>query len=131
MLLDGTQSFYANAYQRSDQPLRRTGADRLKAGQPQHVQLCGLQYGHRSSAVTSIAVGVIIELCVLDPLPALNAPAVAHQLQQSFWGGAQAGEEQIGRPKRLAITDAIGGHLHDPAGACPSLTDVLWGLLGA
>ena len=27
VLLDGTQTFYANTYQRSDQPLRRTGAD--------------------------------------------------------------------------------------------------------
>jgi ATP-binding cassette subfamily B protein len=27
VLLDGTQAFYANAYQRADQPLRRTGAD--------------------------------------------------------------------------------------------------------
>ena len=27
VLLDGTQAFYANAYQRSDQPLRRIGAD--------------------------------------------------------------------------------------------------------
>jgi len=27
VLLDGTQTFYANAYKRADQPLRRTGAD--------------------------------------------------------------------------------------------------------
>ena len=32
----------------------------------------------------------------------------------------------MGRPKRLAITDAIGGHLHDPAGADPGLANVLW-----
>jgi hypothetical protein len=30
-------------------------------------------------------------LGVTDPLPALNAPAVSHQLQQGFWCCAQAG----------------------------------------
>ena len=52
-------------------------------------------------------------------------------LQQGFWGGAQAGEEQMGRPKRLATMDASSGHLHDPAGADPGLTYVLWSLFGA
>ena len=107
------------------------GSNRLKAGQPKQVQRRGAQCGHRPSAVAAVAVGVLVELGVANPVPALNAPAVAHQLQQGFWGGAQAGEEQMGRPKRLAITDAIGGHLHDPAGADPGLTDVLWGLFGA
>ena len=72
-----------------------------------------------------------MELGVPDPVPALNAPAVAHQLQQGLWGGAQGGEEQMGRPKWLAITDAIGSFLQDPAGADPGLTDVLCGLFGS
>lgn len=66
-----------------------------------------------------------MELGVPDPVPALNAPAVPHQLQQGFWLGSQAGEEQVGRLKWLAITDAIGGHFHDPAGANPGLANVL------
>ena len=67
-----------------------------------------------------------MELGVSDPVLALNAPALAHQLQQGVWGGAQAGEEQVGRPKRLAITASIGAHLHDPAGTDPGLANVLW-----
>ena len=66
-------------------------------------------------------------LGVPNPVPTLNARAVAHLLQQGFWGGAQAGEAQMGSPKWLAI----GGHLHDPASADPGLTDVLWCLFGA
>jgi hypothetical protein len=34
-------------------------------------------------------VGVLVELGVTDPVPALNAPAIPQQLQQDFWGGAQ------------------------------------------
>ena len=63
-----------------------------------------------------------MELGVSNSVPALNSPAVAQQLQQGFWGGVQASEQQMGRPKRLAITDAIGRHLHDPAGADPGIT---------
>ena len=72
-----------------------------------------------------------MELGVPDPVPALNAPAVSHQLQQGFWRGAQAGEKQVGRLKGLAITGAAGRHFHDPAGADPCLSDVPRGLLGA
>ena len=71
-----------------------------------------------------------MELDVPDPVPALDTPAVSYQLQQGFWRCAQAGEEQVGRLKGLAVTGAIGGHLHDPAGANPGLTDVLWSLFG-
>jgi len=41
---------------------------------------------------------VLMELGVADPVPAFNAPAVANQTQQRIWGGAQAGEEQMGAP---------------------------------
>lgn len=66
-----------------------------------------------------------MQLGVPDPVPPLNAPAVLYKLQQGFWRSSQAGEEQVGRPKWLAITDAIGGHFHDPAGANPGLANVL------
>ena len=72
-----------------------------------------------------------MELGVTDPVPALNAPAVSHQLQQGFWRGAQARQKQVGRLKELAVTGAAGRDLHDPAGADPGLTDVLWSLFGA
>ncbi len=62
-------------------------ADRLKTSQPQQVECCSSQAGQRTSAITPVAVGVLVELGVTDPVPALNAPAVSHQLQQCFWGG--------------------------------------------
>jgi len=101
------------------------GSDRLETGQPQQVHGCGAERAHHSGAIAPVAVGVFMELGVPDPVPALNAPTVAHQSQQGFWRGTQACEEQVGRLKRLAVTDAIGGHLHDPAGADPGLANVL------
>ena len=74
--------------------------------------------------------GVLVELGVEDPLPAFNAPAVSHQLQQRFWRGAHTGEEQVLRLKGLAVTGAAGRDFHDPAGADPGLPDVLRRLLG-
>ena len=80
-----------------------------------------------------------MELGVTDPVPALDTPAGSYQLQQGFWRCAQAGVAprgapgeplEVGRLKGLAVTGAIGGHLHDPAGANPGLTDVLWSLFG-
>jgi len=46
-------------------------------------------------------------------------------LQQSFWGGSQAGEKQARGLKRLAVVAAGGADLHDPAGADPGLADVI------
>jgi hypothetical protein len=71
-----------------------------------------------------------MELGVADPVPPLDAPAVLHQLQQGFWGGAQAGEKQMGGLKWLAVAGACGAHLHDPAGAAPCLADVFRSLFG-
>jgi len=39
-----------------------------------------------------------MELGIADPMPAFNAPAATHQLQQGFWGGAQAGVAPRGAP---------------------------------
>ncbi len=72
-----------------------------------------------------------MELGVADPVPALNAPAVAYQLQQCFWRSAQAREKQVGGVKGLAVTGTAGRDFHDPAAADPCLTDVLWGRFGA
>ena len=105
--------------------------DRLKSSQSEQVEGCRAQRRHCSGAVAPITVGVLIELGVTDPVPALNAPAIPHQLQQGFWGGAQAGEEEMGLPEGLAIASADGDHFHDPAGAAPGLTDVLRCLFGA
>jgi hypothetical protein len=76
-------------------------------------------------------VRVLMELGVADPVPALNAPTVPYQLQQCFWRGAQAGEEQMGGVKGFTVAPAAGRDFHDPAGANPVLTDVLWGPFGA
>jgi hypothetical protein len=106
-----------------------TGADRLKARQSQQVECCCAQRGHRAGAITSVAVGVFMELGVPDPVPTLNAPAISYQLQQGFWGGAQAGKKQVGGLKRSAVSGADSGHLHNPAGTAPGITDVLRCLL--
>ncbi len=84
-----------------------------------------------------------MELGVTDPVPSLDIPAITHQLQQGFWGGAQAGvapigaqagvapigaqvdESVVGGLKRLAVTAACGNHLNDPGGTDPGFTDVL------
>ncbi len=72
-----------------------------------------------------------MELGVPDPAPALNTPAVSHQLQQGFWRAAQARQGQVGGVKGLAVPGAAGRDFHDPAVADPGLADVLWRLLGA
>lgn len=54
-----------------------------------------------------------MELGVADPVPAFNAPAVAHQSQQGFWRGAQAGEKEVGGSKGFAIAAAAGRYLVD------------------
>ena len=100
-------------------------SNRLKTGQSQQVEGCRSQRGHCSGAIAPVAMGVLVELCVADPVPAFNTPAVPHQLQQSFWGRAQAGEKHMGGLKGLAIAPADCRQFHDPAGADPVLADVL------
>jgi len=106
----------------------QTGPNRLKPIQPQQVQGGCPQRGQCTGTVAPVAMGIFLELGVADPVPALQAPAVPHQLQQGFCGGAQAGEKEVGGPKGLALPGALGDHLHDPAGADPGRADVLWGL---
>jgi hypothetical protein len=108
-----------------------SGPDRLKPSQPQQVESCRSERGHRPSSIAPVAVGILMELGVANPVPALNAPAVPHQLQQGFWGGPQAREESVRGVERLAAAGADRGHLHDPAGAAPGLADGRRCLFGA
>lgn len=101
------------------------GADRSKAIEPQQVEPCCAQGGHHAGAIAAVTVGILVELRVTDPVPALQAPALSHQPEQGFWGGAQAGEKQVSGLKGSAITAACGCQLHDPAGADPGFLDVL------
>ena len=114
------------------------GADQLKARQSQQGECCRAQRGHRAGAIAPEAMGVLVELGVADPMPALDAPELTHQLQQGFWGGAQAGvapkggpgeRTQMGGMVGLAVSGAGSGHLHNPAGTAPGITDVLRCLL--
>ena len=105
-------------------------ADRPDSSQSQQVESCGSQRGHRAGAITAVMVGILMELGVANPVPAVNALAISHQLQQRFWRGAQAGEKHMGGPKGLAVAAAAGRHLHDPAGADPGLGDVRRCLFG-
>ncbi len=72
-------------------------SDRAKPSQPQQVEGCSPQRGHSTSPIAAEAVRVLVELGVADPVPALNASTVPHQLKQGFWCGAQTGEEQVDR----------------------------------
>ena len=112
----------------------QSGANRLKSRQSQQVQDGGSQRCHHAGPIAPVAVTILMELGVTDPVPALNAPAVSRQFQQGFWCCAQAGvaprgalyeKSQVSRLKLLAVPDPIGGHLHDPAGCDPGLLDVL------
>ena len=103
--------------------------DRAEPSQAQQAQGCGAQRGHYAGTVAPVTVEILMELGVPHPMPALNAPAVSQQLQQGFWGGAQACERQVLHLKRLAVSCAGSGHLQNPAGAHPALEDVLRCLL--
>ena len=80
----------------------QAGADRLKTIQPQKVEGGRPEAGQRTGTVATVAMGILMELGISDPVPALPAPAVPHQSQQTFWGGAQACEKQVGGPEGLA-----------------------------
>ena len=99
-------------------------ADRVETGQAQQVQSSGAQRCHDAGTVAAVAVVVLMELGVTNPVPALDAPAFSRQPQQRFWGRAQAGDEPMDCLERLAIADPGGDHLGDPAGAMPAGLDV-------
>ena len=70
--------------------------------------------------------GVLTELDITGPMPlVLNAPALANQSQQGFWGGAHTGHEPMDRHAALAPARRCGDQLHDPGTARPVGLDVL------
>ena len=50
------------------------GLDRRKSTQPQQVQGCGPQRGDRLGAIAPVAMGVLLQLGVADPIPADLGP---------------------------------------------------------
>ena len=54
--------------------------DRLKAIEYQQIQGRCQQAGHYAGAIAFVAMGLFMELRVTNPVPALNAPALSHQL---------------------------------------------------
>ncbi len=106
----------------------QSGPNRLNPIQPQQVQGGCPQRGQCTGTVAPVAMGILMELGACDPVPALNVPVVAQQLQQGFWRNAQTGEKQVGGTDGLVLPGALGDYLDDPAAAAPGRADVLWGL---
>ena len=71
-----------------------------------------------------------MKLGVAEPVPAFKAPAVPHQLQQSFGRGAQAREKEVPLEGGLAVTLAADDQFDDPAAAVPVPGDEVWSLFG-
>ena len=86
--------------------------ERAKPSQAQHVQGGGVHRVQHACTVV-LAVCILMEQRDPDPVPALNAPVVSHQLQQCFWRGAQACQKQVSGLKRLTVTGAAGHVFHD------------------
>jgi len=68
-----------------------------------------------AQAITKVAVGILMELGVEDPMPALNFPGIYRVLLQGFWDSARAGEEQVSRPDQLVLNSASCHDFHSPA----------------
>jgi len=98
--------------------------------QPEQVEGQGPQRGQHGSAGAAITVFIFMELGIADPVPAFNAPAVPHQLQQGFWRGAQAGEKKVPLEGGLAMTLATDDKFNNPATAGPGLVDEVRSLFG-
>jgi hypothetical protein len=81
------------------------------------------------SAIASVAMGVLLELRVADPMPPLDTPVVSHQLQQCFESHPDTRERDITSVKGFAITLSRGGEFNDPARAEPPHTEIAWSLL--
>jgi hypothetical protein len=59
------------------------------------------QAAHHACAISLVAMGILMQLDVADPVPTLKAPAVSHQAQQCFWGCAEA--DQRSHPRRCRL----------------------------
>jgi hypothetical protein len=89
------------------------------------VQGQSAQCGEDSCPGSSIAVVILTQLGVPEPVPAFDAPSLPHQLQQGFWRGAQAGQKEVPLEERLACTLAADDKLENPAAAWPVLGDAI------
>ena len=69
-----------------------------------------------------------MKLGVAEPVPAFKAPAVPHQLQQSFGRGAQDREKEVPLDGGLAVTLAADDQFDDPAATRPGADNELWRL---
>ena len=98
--------------------------------EPKQVQGQGAQRGQHRCTGAAIAVIILMELGVAEPVPAFNAPAVPHQLQQSFGRGAQAREKEVPLEGGLAVTLAADDQFDDPAATRPGADNELGRLFG-
>ena len=103
---------------------------RVVAVEPKQDLGQGAQRGQHRCTGAAVAVVILMELGVAEPVPAFNAPAVPHQFQQGFWRGAQAGEEEVPLEGGLAGTLAADDQFDDPATAGPGLSDEVRSLSG-
>ena len=109
VVADGTQRVSDGAEPVEAQQVERHGA---------------LPCQHLHPVAFSVAVGVLTQLGVADPVPGiLDRPAVPHVLQQRFCGGAQTREVVAGLLDRSSLTRADGPHRNDQGAARPDLLD--------
>jgi len=57
--------------------------NRLKTNQPEQVERCRTQAGQRTSAIAPVAVAILVELGVADPVPAIDG--VVRRLVRNRW----------------------------------------------
>jgi hypothetical protein len=79
------------------------GADRFKPRQPQQIQRRRSETSHDTSAIPSVAIGVLIKLGVAEPVPTFNAPTVTRQSQQGLRACAEAGEKEVFGDERFSV----------------------------
>ena len=108
----------------------QTSSHRLVAVQREQVQGQSAQRGQHRCTGAAIAVAIFMELGVAEPVPAFNAPAVPHQLQQSSGRGAQAREKEVLLEGGLAVTLAADDQFDDPAASRPGADNELGRLFG-
>ena len=91
---------------------------------------------HGGTSAVGVAVGVLTKLDITAPMPlVLNAPTLANQSQQGFWGGAQGCDESVAGHATNPLPGSGGGggggdQHHDPGAARPIGLDVLGCLIG-
>ena len=81
-------------------------------------QMQGTQQKQQLNTIElAVAMDILTELSVRNPVPAIHGSSLSHQLQQGFWDGAQAGEEQINCLERSALSSTARGKLDNRGGA--------------